>query len=267
MALVTISHRGEERVRSGHPWIYKSDVAKIEARGGDVGTRNRHTGPRPRTGVLQRSIRNCAPVPTHDDKPADSELWRSQTVAGDSISRPVGHRCHRVSSGPRGSRPPPLADCRSLRRLSRPADAVAGDGPAGSGSDAAARGAHEASRDSCQERSPRPPARRARAAGRRAVRHGARSDRRARGRRLVWGRSLSRPEDRVVPGSARDPHRGVAVRAGPLSGCVQLQRRVRARACAALRRGDRGRHLRGGRGAHQAERGSKWTRATSRPGP
>jgi 23S rRNA (cytosine1962-C5)-methyltransferase len=45
---VTITHRGEDRVRSGHPWIYKSDVAKIEARGGDtvrvIGTRGRALG-------------------------------------------------------------------------------------------------------------------------------------------------------------------------------------------------------------------------------
>ena len=25
---VTISQRGEERSRTGHPWIYKSDIAK-----------------------------------------------------------------------------------------------------------------------------------------------------------------------------------------------------------------------------------------------
>jgi len=45
---VTITHRGEDRVRSGHPWIYKSDVAKIEAHGGDtvrvIGTRGRALG-------------------------------------------------------------------------------------------------------------------------------------------------------------------------------------------------------------------------------
>jgi 23S rRNA (cytosine1962-C5)-methyltransferase len=48
MAVVTITHRGEERVRSGHPWIYKSDIAKTDASGGDtvrvLGTRGRTVG-------------------------------------------------------------------------------------------------------------------------------------------------------------------------------------------------------------------------------
>ena len=29
---ITISPRGEERIRSGHPWIYRSDVAEVDAR-------------------------------------------------------------------------------------------------------------------------------------------------------------------------------------------------------------------------------------------
>lgn len=33
---VTISARGEERVRSGHPWIYRSDVTDVHAAGGEV---------------------------------------------------------------------------------------------------------------------------------------------------------------------------------------------------------------------------------------
>jgi 23S rRNA (cytosine1962-C5)-methyltransferase len=48
MSVVTITQRGEERVRTGHPWIYKSDVTKAEAAGGDmvavVGARGRAIG-------------------------------------------------------------------------------------------------------------------------------------------------------------------------------------------------------------------------------
>jgi 23S rRNA (cytosine1962-C5)-methyltransferase len=33
---VTISARGEQRVRLGHPWIYRTDVAAVAAEGGDV---------------------------------------------------------------------------------------------------------------------------------------------------------------------------------------------------------------------------------------
>ena len=48
MSTVTISQRGEERSRTGHPWIYKSDIAKVEATGGDtvtvMGARGRAIG-------------------------------------------------------------------------------------------------------------------------------------------------------------------------------------------------------------------------------
>jgi 23S rRNA (cytosine1962-C5)-methyltransferase len=36
MSSVTISARGEERLRSGHPWIYRADVADARAQAGDV---------------------------------------------------------------------------------------------------------------------------------------------------------------------------------------------------------------------------------------
>ena len=33
---VAISQRGEQRVRSGHPWIYRSDVRDVQAGSGDL---------------------------------------------------------------------------------------------------------------------------------------------------------------------------------------------------------------------------------------
>ncbi|MEO8453208.1 MAG: class I SAM-dependent methyltransferase, partial [Gemmatimonadota bacterium] len=33
---ITISQRGEERIRSGHPWIYRSDLVEVHAVGGDT---------------------------------------------------------------------------------------------------------------------------------------------------------------------------------------------------------------------------------------
>src|SRR3954469_10599005 len=33
---VVISARGEQRLRSGHPWIYRTDVADVRAGGGDL---------------------------------------------------------------------------------------------------------------------------------------------------------------------------------------------------------------------------------------
>src|SRR4029078_5369330 len=38
---VTISARGEQRLRGGHPWIYRADIGEVNAQAGDiVGVRN-----------------------------------------------------------------------------------------------------------------------------------------------------------------------------------------------------------------------------------
>jgi 23S rRNA (cytosine1962-C5)-methyltransferase len=78
MAVVTINRRGEERIRSGHPWIYKSDVAKIDARGGDtvrvIGTRERSLGQALYSDRSEIALRFL----TRDDTPANSGLWRSR---------------------------------------------------------------------------------------------------------------------------------------------------------------------------------------------
>ena len=48
MPRVTVSRRGEERVRHGHPWIYRSDVEEVDAAAGDlvpvIGARGRPLG-------------------------------------------------------------------------------------------------------------------------------------------------------------------------------------------------------------------------------
>src|SRR3954447_8600333 len=48
MSTVTISRRGEDRARAGHPWIYRSDVAGTAAAPGDLvqvlGARGRPIG-------------------------------------------------------------------------------------------------------------------------------------------------------------------------------------------------------------------------------
>src|SRR3954467_13990577 len=76
MPSVTIKHRGEERVRCGHPWIYKSDVAKIDARGGDtvrvIGTRGRTLGHALYSDRSEIALRFV----THDAAPVDASLWR-----------------------------------------------------------------------------------------------------------------------------------------------------------------------------------------------
>jgi 23S rRNA (cytosine1962-C5)-methyltransferase len=48
MPRVTISRRGEERARAGHPWIYRSDVEEVDGEAGDLvqvfGSRGRPVG-------------------------------------------------------------------------------------------------------------------------------------------------------------------------------------------------------------------------------
>jgi 23S rRNA (cytosine1962-C5)-methyltransferase len=78
MSVVTITHRGEERARSGHPWIYKSDIAKTDASGGDtvrvLGTRGRIVGQALYSDRSEISLR----LLTRGDVPVDRALWRSR---------------------------------------------------------------------------------------------------------------------------------------------------------------------------------------------
>src|SRR6187401_2785146 len=36
MSSVVITARGEQRLRTGHPWIYRADVSDVDASGGDI---------------------------------------------------------------------------------------------------------------------------------------------------------------------------------------------------------------------------------------
>jgi 23S rRNA (cytosine1962-C5)-methyltransferase len=78
MSVVTITHRGEERARSGHPWIYKSDIAKTDASGGDtvrvLGTRGRIVGQALYSDRSEISLR----LLTRGDVAVDRALWRSR---------------------------------------------------------------------------------------------------------------------------------------------------------------------------------------------
>jgi len=78
MSVVTITHKGEERVRSGHPWVYRSDVAEARAEAGAtvrvVGQRGRPIGQAlysDRSEIALRLLTRGAEV-------ADLALWRSR---------------------------------------------------------------------------------------------------------------------------------------------------------------------------------------------
>jgi 23S rRNA (cytosine1962-C5)-methyltransferase len=75
---VVVSSRGEQRVRSGHPWIYRADVVDVEASGGDV---VRVIGPRDRTiGYALFSDRSQIPIRllTRGEQPFDEQLVRAR---------------------------------------------------------------------------------------------------------------------------------------------------------------------------------------------
>ena len=78
---VVINARGEERVRGGHPWIYKSDVVDVIARGGDtVVVRN------PRGLIVGRALYSdrsqiSLRMLMVGEAPAGIDLWRARIEA------------------------------------------------------------------------------------------------------------------------------------------------------------------------------------------
>jgi 23S rRNA (cytosine1962-C5)-methyltransferase len=78
MSEVRISKRGEERVQSGHPWVYKSDVMDAQASGGDVvrvtGRHGRVVGDALYSDRSEIAVRML----TRGDARADRSLWRSR---------------------------------------------------------------------------------------------------------------------------------------------------------------------------------------------
>jgi 23S rRNA (cytosine1962-C5)-methyltransferase len=73
---VQISPRGEARIRHGHPWIYRSDVAANEAQAGEVvrvvGAHQRPLGHAFFSNQSQIALRML----TRDDRPIDEAFWR-----------------------------------------------------------------------------------------------------------------------------------------------------------------------------------------------
>ena len=87
---MSISPRGEARVRQGHPWIYRSDVAQADALGGDVvavhGTKNRLVGHALFSDASQIALRML----TRDDRPIDAAFWRGRLEAAIAFRGTLG---------------------------------------------------------------------------------------------------------------------------------------------------------------------------------
>jgi 23S rRNA (cytosine1962-C5)-methyltransferase len=88
--IVVVSARGEQRLRTGHPWIYRADVADVDASGGDiVGV----IGPRRRTlGHALFSDRSQIPIRmlTRGDAPFDASMLRVRIERAIEFRRSLG---------------------------------------------------------------------------------------------------------------------------------------------------------------------------------
>jgi 23S rRNA (cytosine1962-C5)-methyltransferase len=87
---VTISARGEERLRSGHPWIYRSDIKTVAASGGDRVTVQSSRG-RP-LGMAFFSDRSqiALRMLTRGDMTADDALIRKRIADAIAFRRSLG---------------------------------------------------------------------------------------------------------------------------------------------------------------------------------
>ena len=205
---VTISSRGEQRLRGGHPWIYRTDVGDVNAGAGDIVVVRNPTGRVLGSGALQRSIADRDP---HADLRRASR--RRVPDCGDGIDAAIAFRAslgidataYRLVHGEADLLPSLIVDRYGdylvVQALSQ------GDGSA------AAAGRRRRSSSCCSRRAfsratiPRAAAaRRARADASRCcagevpdVGH------RARRRHRVRRRPAARPEDRTVPRPAREP--------------------------------------------------------------
>jgi 23S rRNA (cytosine1962-C5)-methyltransferase len=78
MSSVVISARGEQRIRIGHPWIYRADVVDVQAAGGDavevIGPRRRTLGQALFSDRSQISLRML----TRGEAPFDESILRAR---------------------------------------------------------------------------------------------------------------------------------------------------------------------------------------------
>lgn len=90
MADVTVSRRGADRVRAGHPWIYRSDVASADAAPGDLvlvkSERGRPLGWALWSATSQIAIRMVSTHKNVDDR----TLWRERIAAAMAYRETLG---------------------------------------------------------------------------------------------------------------------------------------------------------------------------------
>ncbi len=87
---ISITSRGEERIRSGHPWIYRSDVVEVHAQGGDtvrvMSSRGRPLGYALYSDRSEIALR----LFTRDDDAPTPETWRHRIAAAVAYRASLG---------------------------------------------------------------------------------------------------------------------------------------------------------------------------------
>ena len=78
---VTISPRGEDRLRSGHPWIYRSDVVDASAEAGDVVSVRNRRGQLLGSALYSDRSQIAIRMLTYGEAPADEALFRRRLEA------------------------------------------------------------------------------------------------------------------------------------------------------------------------------------------
>jgi 23S rRNA (cytosine1962-C5)-methyltransferase len=73
---VTISARGEGRLRSGHPWIYRSDVAEVSAAAGEIVSVRNRRGQLLGQALYSDRSQIAVRMLTYGEMPADAALLR-----------------------------------------------------------------------------------------------------------------------------------------------------------------------------------------------
>jgi 23S rRNA (cytosine1962-C5)-methyltransferase len=149
---VVISSRGEERLQSGHPWIYRADVANVHAGAGDIvqirSPRGRTLGSALYSDRSQIALR----LLSYGDTPADLALIRRRLESAIAFRRSlaIDASAYRLVHGEADLLPSLIVDVTATIWSSR---RLAGDGSADAGADADARRAIAAARDSRAQRS------------------------------------------------------------------------------------------------------------------
>jgi 23S rRNA (cytosine1962-C5)-methyltransferase len=75
---VTVSGRGEERIRNGHLWVYRTDVLTVSAAAGDVVKVTSQAGRFLARAFFSDQSQITLRIVTQHDVPVDKEFWRAR---------------------------------------------------------------------------------------------------------------------------------------------------------------------------------------------